>query len=110
MHIQSDRNPLIRICRAAPRATPTKSRCCALFLLAAASAIAQSNNIRIDPPPNSETRVGRFTSPYRARSVPPVNLHNSGRIESLVRSGNLYLSAQDVVALAIENNIDIEVQ
>jgi outer membrane protein TolC len=28
----------------------------------------------------------------------------------LIRAGNLYLSAQDVVALAIENNIDVEVQ
>jgi len=79
------------------------------FLLAAISASAQ-NAIRIDPAPNSDTRMGRFTAPYRARSVPPVNLHNSTRLETLVRSGNLYLSAQDVVALAIENNIDIEVQ
>jgi outer membrane protein len=85
-----------------------KTLLCA-FLLATASATAQ-NAIRIDPAPNSNTRLGRFTSPYRARSVPPVNLSNTSRMDSLVRSGNLYLSAQDVVALAIENNIDIEVQ
>ena len=66
--------------------------------------------IRIDPAQGSDTRMGRLISPYRARSVPPVNLQNSSRLESLVRSGNLYLSAEDVVALAIENNIDIEVQ
>ncbi|MBN9657208.1 MAG: TolC family protein [Acidobacteria bacterium] len=35
---------------------------------------------------------------------------NSSRLDSLVRAGNLYLTAQDVVALAIENNIDVEVQ
>jgi outer membrane protein len=35
---------------------------------------------------------------------------NSHRLESLVRAGNLYLSAQDVIALAIENNLDIEIQ
>ena len=99
MHIQTDRTPMIRGC---------KTLLCA-FLLAAASATAQKA-IRIDPAPNSDTRLGRLTSPYRARSVPPVNLSNSSRLESLVRSGNLYLSAQDVVALAIENNIDIEVQ
>jgi outer membrane protein TolC len=85
-----------------------KTLLCA-FLLAAAPATAQ-NAIRIDPAPNSDTRIGRLTSPYRARSVPPVNLNNSSRLDSLVRSGNLYLSAQDVVSLAIENNIDIEVQ
>lgn len=79
------------------------------FLLAATTAFAQ-NAVRIDPAHGSDSRFGRFTSPYRARSVPPVNLRNSSRLESLLRSGNLYLSAQDVVALAIENNIDIEVQ
>ncbi len=39
-----------------------------------------------------------------------MNLSDSPRIDSLVRAGNLYLSAQDVVALAIENNLDVEVQ
>ncbi len=39
-----------------------------------------------------------------------MNLSNSGRLESLLHAGNLYLSAQDAVALAIENNLDIEVQ
>ncbi len=48
--------------------------------------------------------------PYRTRSVPAINLANSSRLDSLVRAGNLYLTAQDVVALAIENNIDVEVQ
>lgn len=63
--------------------------------------------VTIEP---AQGRLLWLTAPYRARVVPPVNLSNSGRLESLVRGGNLYLSAQDVVALAIENNIDIEVQ
>jgi outer membrane protein TolC len=42
--------------------------------------------------------------------VPPINLANSDRLEALVRGGNLYLSAQDVIALALENNLDIEIQ
>lgn len=52
----------------------------------------------------------RFTHPYESRMVAPVNISNSGRIDSLLRSGNLYLSLQDAIALALENNIDIEVQ
>jgi len=40
----------------------------------------------------------------------PVNLENSQRIHDLVRAGNLYLSLQDAIALAIENNLDIELQ
>ncbi len=51
-----------------------------------------------------------ITHKYETRSVPPVNVSNSGRIESLLRAGNLYLSLQDAIALSLENNIDIEVQ
>lgn len=42
--------------------------------------------------------------------MPPARLANSPRLESLVRGGNLYLSVQDVVALVLENNLDIAVQ
>jgi outer membrane protein TolC len=76
-----------------------------IFLLFAGSGAAQ-NAIRIDPPSGGLGWLHR----YRPRSVPPINLSNSPRLEALVRAGNLYLSSQDVVALAIENNIDVEVQ
>jgi len=55
-------------------------------------------------------RLGWLTHPYQAGAVPPIRLANSPRLNDLIRAGNLYLTAQDVVALAIENNIDIEVQ
>lgn len=47
---------------------------------------------------------------YKLQDVDPINLRNSGRLEALVRAGNLYLSLQDAIALALENNLDIEVQ
>ena len=47
--------------------------------------------------------------PYFAPEIPPVRLANSGRLSELVRGGNLYLTVQDAIALALENNIDIEV-
>jgi len=47
--------------------------------------------------------------PYIAAIAPPVRLGNSGRMRDLIRGGNLYLTAQDAIALAIENNIDLEV-
>ncbi len=47
--------------------------------------------------------------PYRAAETPSIRLANSGRLRDLVRAGNLYLTAQDAIALALENNIDIEV-
>jgi outer membrane protein TolC len=51
-----------------------------------------------------------LTGRYRAALVPPINVANSGRLEQLLRAGRLYLSMQDCIALALENNLDIEIQ
>ena len=51
-----------------------------------------------------------LTRPYQRRVIPPINLTNTNRLQALVRAGNLYLSGQDVIALALENNLDIEIQ
>ncbi len=42
--------------------------------------------------------------------VAPVDLSNSPRIRQLLRSGNIYLSLPDAIALAIENNLDIQLE
>src|SRR6476469_7482149 len=47
---------------------------------------------------------------YKPPDVPAARFENSSRIESLVRAGNLYLSLQDAIALALENNLDIATQ
>src|SRR5947208_14990344 len=47
--------------------------------------------------------------PYVAPEVPPIRLENSLRLRDLVRAGQLYLTVHDAIALALENNIDIEV-
>ncbi len=46
---------------------------------------------------------------YRPTSLPPVNLSNSDHLHSLIRAGRLYLTVQDAIAAAIENNLDLEV-
>ncbi len=40
----------------------------------------------------------------------PVSLDNSARIHDLMRAGSIYISLQDALALAIENNLDVELQ
>ena len=75
-------------------------------LLLAADASAQSE-IAVQPPMGG---LGWVTRPYQARRIPEIRLTNSPRLNDLIRAGNLYLTAPDVVALAIENNIDVEVQ
>jgi outer membrane protein len=47
--------------------------------------------------------------PYTARHVAAPNLANTARIDSLLRDGKLYLSLNDAIALALENNLDIAI-
>jgi outer membrane protein len=49
-------------------------------------------------------------APYRSQSVPPPNLSNSARTDQLFRDGKMYLSINDAVAMALENNLDIVLQ
>ncbi len=46
---------------------------------------------------------------YLPATASPVNLSNSDHLHSLIRAGRLYLTVQDAIALAIENNLDLEV-
>jgi outer membrane protein TolC len=62
--------------------------------------------------PKEPRYIGPLLRPFHfeKRVVSPARLSNSTRLEQLVRAGNLYLSVQDVIALALENNLDIAVQ
>ena len=77
----------------------------------AGSSFAQSPEISIETPKPAPV-VGPLLRPFHLerRVVSPVKLTNTPRLESLVRAGNLYLSVQDVIALVLENNIDIAIQ
>lgn len=46
-------------------------------------------------------------APYKAHSVPEPNLTNSARLNALLQNGNLMLSLDDAIALALENNLDL---
>src|ERR1700694_4577073 len=84
----------------------------AAVLLASVSTIfAQSSEVSIQSPPPPKY-IGPILKPFHLekRVVAAARLKNLPRLESLVRGGNLYLSVQDVIALALENNLDIAVQ
>ena len=51
-----------------------------------------------------------FFGPYRRAKVPELFPGDGAFLRSLVRDGKLYLSAHDAIALAIENNLDVEVE
>ena len=46
---------------------------------------------------------------YAPDNVPAPQLANSPRLNQLVRDGKLYLSLQDAIALALENNLDLAI-
>src|SRR5712692_2071920 len=48
-------------------------------------------------------------APYTPRHLAPPNLANTARIDSLMHDGKLYLSLNDAIALALENNLDIAI-
>jgi len=79
----------------------------ALPVLACAQTQGQSSEPIVLP--NQGGRFDQITAPFRVRRVTPVDFTNSGRLDSLVRAGQLYLSLEDAIALSIENNLDIEV-
>jgi len=51
-----------------------------------------------------------FFAPYTVRHVPPVNFNNSARTDTIFRDGSIYLSINDAVAMALENNLDVTLQ
>lgn len=68
------------------------------------TAFAADNSVRVDKP-----QVPIFWRPYHGPYVPPINVSNSDRLSRLIRGGNLCLTVQDAIALAIENSLDLEV-
>ncbi len=72
------------------------------FLLS--NAAAQVDDIAVQRP---QTTI--FLRPYRAPSFSPLHMTNSRRLQSLIRAGKLYLTVQDAIALAIENNLDLQI-
>lgn len=78
---------------------------CAAFIIPGCAPIwAQDQSIAPIKPTGSV-----LVRPYKAAAIPPPRLSNSARLRSLIRAGKLYLTVQDAIALALENNIDIEI-
>lgn len=93
---------------------------CALLALAPSGGFAADDPVP-QQPRTAETRtrldaprpggfLATLKNPYTAREVAPISTANSNRLEQLLRAGNLYLSLQDTIALALENNLDIAIQ
>jgi len=52
--------------------------------------------------------INWFANNYRSHPIQHTRFEDSPRIDKLMRAGNIYLSLRDAIALALENNLDIE--
>src|SRR5579859_5883197 len=50
-----------------------------------------------------------FLKPYSPRTLAQTSFGNSPRIDGLMKDGKIYLSIDDAVALALENNLDLDI-
>jgi len=74
---------------------------------------APQHNVPLYSPENYAKPKSGFPdlfAPYTTRYVPPPNLTNTALTDKMFRDGKIYLSINDAVALALENNLDISLQ
>jgi outer membrane protein TolC len=93
-----------------PQATPTTAPAPVAPM---PQAPAPQNNAHAYSDQNFAKGVSSFPKiwqPYVSRSVSPPNLTNSALIDSAIRDGKIYLSLDDAIALAVENNLDLAIQ
>jgi outer membrane protein len=58
---------------------------------------------------NPRSAFPNVLQPYTPQELPQPNLGNSPRIDALMKDGKIYLSIDDAVALALENNLDLDI-
>jgi outer membrane protein TolC len=78
-----------------------------LLVVWPALTLAQATNapaLRLDLP-----RSHNPFDTYTPSHVPAANLANSARIDQLIHDGKMYISLEDAVQLALENNLDIAI-
>jgi outer membrane protein len=85
-----------------------------LVLMQAGGDVARSQTEPRTPEPQSQPQTSGsanwFLGPYRAPFIKPSRTGNSDLVSHLLRDGKLFLTIEDAIDLAIENNFDVELQ
>jgi outer membrane protein TolC len=76
---------------------------------ASAVAPAQPEQVHLQDYSKARSSFPHVLLPYLPQQVAQPNLGNSPRMDGLMRDGKIYLSIDDAVALALENNLDLEI-
>jgi outer membrane protein len=96
---------------------PARALAVSLCCLQIAPVIAQTPNAQTPPDQTNADRSpkvvwnsGFLRGDFRPGSVSATDMRDTTRIGGLIRAGQLYLSLQDAIALALENNLDLELE
>jgi len=96
--------PLVLSAQQNPSANPSPAT-----TAPAAPRPAQAETVHLKDYSVPRSAFPKFLQPYEAEPLSQPNLGNSARVDSLMRDGKIYLSIDDAVALALENNLDLEI-
>jgi outer membrane protein len=69
----------------------------------------QPQAIHLQDYSRSRSAFPNLFQPYKAQELAQPNLGNSPRIDALLRDGKILLAIDDAIALALENNLDLEI-
>ena len=69
---------------------------------------AQPQAVHVIDYSQSRSAFPHLLQPYVSRELAQPTFGNSPRIDTLMRDGKIYLSIDDAIALALENNLDLE--
>src|SRR6202030_2918610 len=75
----------------------------------AASSPAQPQSVHLQDYSKARSSFPNLAQPYLPKELAQPDFGNSPRIDALMHDGKIYLSIDDAVALALENNLDIEI-
>lgn len=70
---------------------------------------AMVSTVSAQEPQVERPQAPLLVRPYKGAKVSREQMKNGDRIRGLVRAGTLYLTVQDALAIAIENNLDLEI-
>jgi outer membrane protein len=70
---------------------------------------AQPQAIHLQDYSQPRSAFPKVFQPYKAQELAQPNLGNSPRIDALLHDGKIILSIDDAIALALENNLDLEI-
>src|ERR1700722_14691641 len=70
---------------------------------------AKPQEIHLQDYSKSSSAFPHLIQPYLPKELAQPDFGNSPRIDSLMRDGRIYLSINDAVALALENNLDLDI-